>query len=325
MNDFNKKIHVVITFILMTAVGHAYSDYDNFASSENDNCLPCQPVCCNSCGSGFAAAGLVYWRPFENGLDTCVSSEFIDEVVDGAAISILDSDRRDPRFEWSPGFWVGAGYEFACSNWAVAAFWTHFNTNSHGSGDGGGRGKFHIDFDVVDILAAYDFKASPCFALRPFAGVRGVRIDQKLHNGEFFDSIPFSTTTEVFTTNKKKQNFWGVGPVIGIEGDFDIGCGFSLYAEGSVSWLYGKFDVKFFEREVSIDAVDICIGRKHLDGNIAAADAEIGVRWMTCFCDNMELVLQFGLEHHRYFNYNRIGNYGDLTFDGFNVSAGIGF
>lgn len=192
---------------------------------------------------------------------------------------------------------------------------------------------------MIDLIAGYNYELGSCFALRPFGGLRGARIDQKLRITEFDDSfsssdfsssdfspLSFSSSSALFTRDvHNKEKFSGLGPLIGIEAAWNVGCGFSVYASISAACLYGKFNIRVFETDLDVNAANFCQVRYHTDASLAVADAALGVRWQTCFCDNMRLILQLGLEHHRYFDYNRIGCYGDLSFDGLNLSAGIEF
>lgn len=98
-----------------------------------------------------------------------------------------------------------------------------------------------------------------------------------------------------------------------------------MYVNASTSWLYGKFDIRIHEFEESADAVDFSKIRRRPNASLAVADAGLGIRWEKCFWENKRLLLQVGLEHHCYFDYNRLGAYGDLSFDGVNFSAGIEF
>jgi hypothetical protein len=189
---------------------------------------------------------------------------------------------------------------------------------------------------VIDVFAGYGYDINACFSFRPFFGVRSARIDQKTHNGGRFysdidSSLPsyslssYLSDNRVTTVNRNKQKFNGVGPLIGLEADWNIGCGFSLYVSADVTWLYGQFDVHLHEVAEFFDGANICKFRSDLDTVLAGADAAIGVRWITdCYC-NTRLILQVALEHHIYYDYNRIGNYGDLSFDGVSISAGLEF
>lgn len=319
MSYFIRKLHVAIAFLLAASVGYVNGDYENYSGCcDVEDCCPCQPSCC---GNIFVSADLLYWRAFEGGIDTCIPGDFSNTVTrDGRVITRFSGRTRNPNFKWNPGFRIGAGYEFACSKWDVEAIWTHFNSHSHSE-----EIRWKINLDVVDVIAGYRCDTNCCFVLIPFAGLRGARIDQSLRTGDFDESISFSlANNRVLSDNRNKQDFLGLGPIFGLAGDLDIGCGLSVYASASVSWLYGRFNVRLHDSQETFDTANICNERRRLDANLAGADAAIGIRWRQCFC-NTQLILALGLEHHRYFDYNRLCSYGDLSFDGVNLSAGIEF
>jgi Legionella pneumophila major outer membrane protein precursor len=318
MKNFIGKIYVAIAFLMIASMNYAHGDFNNLSTGETGvNC--CESNCCG--GDLFISGDFLYWRAFESGLDICVPRHVSDTIEDDIVISRFNGKGRNPHFKWDPGFRVGAGFEFGSNNWDIGAFWTHFHSHAHSSND---EDELHwkINFDVIDIVAGYNCDLGSCFSLRPFLGIRGARIDQKLHVKEF----PLSSDDDPITiARNNKEDFRGIGPLLGLEFDWDIGCGFSFYTNASISWLYGNFDVKFFESDITEGFSDFFRVKKHPNANLAAADAALGVRWRTCICENMQLVLQLGLEHHRYFDYNRFGNYGDLSFDGANFSVGIEF
>lgn len=355
MKNLIKKINGAIALLAIASVGYAYGDNNDNNDNNNlpaygecNDCYSCQPACCG-CGNGFISAELLYWRPFVGGIDECGSGNFSETIAsDGRVISRFNGRARNPDFDWDPGFRLGAGYEFACSNWGVAAFYTYFHSRSHGSNSHDSdsnssesygfdnrenRLRWNINFDLIDVVAGYEADVGSCFTFRPFIGLRGARIDQKVHRGHFQSSGDnFSTSSnDYFSTNrnhfggKNHEKFTGVGPLVGIEADWNVWCGFRLYANASTSWLYGKFRVRLNEFDNFDYFDDFCHIRKNLDATLANFDAGLGIRWETCFCGDMRLFLQLGLEHHQYFNYNRIGEYGDLSFDGVNFSVAIGF
>lgn len=320
MTYFISRMQATITFLLIASIGQTYGYYENLPGyGESEDYCSCQPECC---GKGFISAELLYWRTFETGLDRCIPVEISDTITsDGQVISRFRGKARDPHFKWNPGFRIGAGYEFACSRWDVDASWSHLHAHSHSFNSNEIDGRWNIDLDVFDIMAGYEADLGSCFSLRPFAGLRSARINQKIHIREFSNIF---TENELITLNESnKENFWGVGPLIGLQAGWDMGCGFSLYASASLSLLYGRFDVHLFQTDKSIDSLDQCKLGKHLDASINVADVALGIQWKTCYCDKW-LVFQLGLEHHRYFDYNRFCE-GDLSFDGVNFSAGIEF
>ncbi len=318
MLHYARKAHLAITLLLITSIGHVQA-YDYLISYDND-CLisygnfecwtprePTNSECC-CCNCGFISADLLFWRPFEGGLDNCVPSLDSTSVAGGVVTSTFAGTSRTPSFKWNPGFRVGAGYDIASSGWGLETYWTHFQSHAYGNNSF----RWNVDFDVVDVTTGYKTGLSSCFDFRTFGGLRVARINQRLNLSEF--------GTELVAVNNK-ENFFGLGPVIGVTGDWDVGCGFSFYGNASASLLYGKFKIIFDSSSQSATSNSFSTVEKHLDTSQTAADFGFGIRWLYCFCQNQQVIFQLGLEHHRYFNFNRIGCYGDLSFDGLNFSA----
>lgn len=315
-----KKIHLAVILLLATSVGHAYDNYGNDSSCGSPmDCVPCQPVCC---GRAFVNADLLYWRGFADGLDDCIPSEVSDVIAsDGFVTSRFRGKGRNPHFNWDPGFRIRAEVEPDCVDWLVAATWTHFHSHASRSRNNFNKVRWNVDLDVIDLMLGYDLDSCSSFSWRPFVGLRGARIDQSFRRNAFENSSSFFGTR-----NRNKQDFHGAGPLIGLEANWDMGCNFSLYANASVAWLYGHFDSKLAERYRGINSRSYCSTTSHITSTLTSADAGLGIRWETCFCQNNRLLFQLGLEHHRYFDYNRIGSgCGDLSFDGINFSVGVEF
>ena len=324
MTHLLKKIYITSALLLMTSIGYAYADPSSLTCEETEDCCPCQTRCS---GKVFLGAELLYWRAFNSGINICLPDDVSETITPGGqVISTFRGKTRNPRFEWNPGFRVGAGYESTSGHWDFAVLWTHLDSKAHSSGNHENRHRWKLNFDVIDIVAGYKSDLSSCFVLRPFGGLRGARIDQKLHAGHFFSSSSFYSAYDFNRSHKSdKEKFEGIGPLIGLEAEVSVFCNFSVYGNVSVSWLYGKFNVHLQEDTAFEDAFNACHVRKHLDATITAMDAALGIRWHKCICKNKQLIIQLGLEHHRYFNYNRLCEYGDLSFDGVNLSAGFGF
>ena len=311
-----KKIYLTTILLLVVSVGYAYDNYSDAPSyGDGANCSPCQPACC---GKGFLSADLLYWRAFEDGLDTCVPTSSSDSIgADGTVTSRFRAKGRDPHFEWNPGFRIRAGFEPACYDWDIGASWTHFHSKAHDSRSYRNKFRWNIDLDVIDVVAGYDFDSYSCFAWRPFIGIRGARIDQHFRTRELFDGFG--------AQRHNKEDFYGAGPLFGLEADWTVWCNFKVYANASVSWLYGNFDIKLIEKGRTVNSRSFCHVKKHLNAILTSADAGLGIRWETCICEK-QVFLQLGLEHHRYFDYNRIGDCcGDLSFDGVNLGIGLEF
>lgn len=268
-------------------------------------------------GDFYLRTDFLYWRAFESGLDTCVPKHVSNKIKsNGKVVSTFSGETHEPDFKWNPGFRVTLGYGIP-SNWDSEVIWTHFHSHSKSH-----KHKNHfnwtMDLDVIDPVIGYGFCFNQDFVLRPFGGLRFVRIDQKITN-----DLSISRSSFSFIDNKEKLT--GVGPLFGVEANWGLMYDMSLYANASISWIYGHFHVNLSESNGTNETVESFSSNKHLNAIVAVADAGIGIRWKACLSRKVKLILQLGLEHHRYFDYSRFNGYSDLSFDGVNFSAGIVF
>ncbi|MBA3815310.1 MAG: hypothetical protein H0X29_02090 [Parachlamydiaceae bacterium] len=345
-----RKIQIAMTLLLATSSSYAYEDYGNIPSSVNfGDAQCCESTCCEStcCGKGFISADFLYWRTFEDGLDDCFPLEDLDQFTSSGRVETRFIGKgRDPHFNWNPGFRIGAGYQFG-SGIDVAIFFTDFHSRSnrnrkeHTNGNNHNKRHWKLDLDVIDVTIGREFNLGTCFTWRPFGGLRGVRIEQKLRtnfsNFENFSDGPNSSAIFSDSISSKgssgdlssshtpgKQRFLGIGPLVGLGGDWNIGKGFSIYANASYAFLYGRFHVDLQDSDIFLYGTEFCSVKKNLDTCQSVFDAQIGIQWQTCYCSNI-IWVKLGLEHHQYFNQNRIGSYGDLCLDGPSLSIGIEF
>lgn len=288
----------------------------------------CETTCCETEACKVTLTGeLLYWRPELCGLESAFGTTEIATTVNGDIVTtaVAESD-KEPDFKWDAGFRIGADVAFNCFD--LELDWTHFK----------GKGKFHedrqhghynIDYDVIDLTLGRSFCVAPCFYVKPFIGVRGARIHQKLrsHLETLFTAVIGDNT--VFTDIDDKENFWGIGPQIGLDADWYLGCNFSLYGSFAVVTYYGDVKGRSHHVDTFTRTVSECHGKnKHCFNNIAT-DAAIGIRWetcTTCFCGcEMDLMLKLGLEQHRIYDFSNLGSDGELSLDGGVFAAGVGF
>jgi hypothetical protein len=345
-----KNLQVVMTALLVTATGYVNAD------CAQDACCPVQEDCCSApCwgGKGYISADLLIWKAHQDGFGCGCTPHAIDNFItsDGEVISKTNGDGRDPHFKWDPGFRLGAGYEFACQPWEVAVYWSHFHTRNrdHGHHHSDNYFRWKLDYNVVDVILGRKVK-NEAFTLLPFVGVRIAKIQQKVRSSSesafntFLDTGSFSSssssfssdfssspdTTEFFTNRgHTRQKFYGVGPLLGVELGWSFGCGWSAFGYAAVSSLYGHFDIRSHGFSTFLGGTTLCDEHCRQHSNQIATDFAVGIRWKqivkSCYCHDVEILYQFALEQHRYYNQNRIGDYGDLCLDGFSFSAGFAY
>lgn len=298
--------------------------------SENYNYYQpdCRSNCCNAnCGIKFNA-DLLYWRPELCGLEGAFGDTTIATSVSSSAITtttVTESD-KEPHSKWNTGIRLGA--EMATNCLDLELKWTHFDGKAKFR-EHTQHGHWNINYNVIDLNLGHSFCVASCFHVKPYIGVRGAHIHQKLksHLETLFTSTLIGDNT-VFTDKDDKEDFWGIGPQLGIKANWAIGCNLSLYGNFDVVTYYGDVKRKNFDVDTFTSTVSVCDGKKkHCFSNIGT-DAEIGIRWnsSTNFCGCcLSIMIKLGLEQHRIYDFSELGSDGNLSLDGGVFGVGIGF
>ena len=324
MSYLFKSNVITVLLILVSVVGCVQADYEDSFTCEE--IMINGPVDCNYCSNEWiVSADFLYWRALQNGLECDCGPEIKDR--------------------WDFGYRIGLEYVFPCSDWDIAAYWTHLHNRTHQGDNDGDNAHWKLKYDAVDLLFGYECAKYSCLTYTPYIGLRGATIEEKLradfdgcdcydnssiskYNLSYNDNRSCGSTNGCMTTEQNhKEKFWGIGPQLGINAWWNLGCGFSLNGNLGVGFLYGHFQVNvhdFQKIPYPTDNGKCCI-RRNIHACQAFADFTVGLQWERYLCNNVGVILQFDLEHHRYFNQNHIGGYGDLCLDGITFSAGITF
>ena len=328
MNKFKRKY--ATSLILMSSwIGILSADQSlENCNAEISACSTVESRCCSqpSCidefeGGFFIRGDLLYWKSHLSGLELDFGTGAITQVTtDGVVITNSTELDEDPHFKWNVDYRIAAGYQSSCSPFVIEGVWTHFQDSSHRT-NGLNHARTTLRFDQIDAVFAYRTSVNSCLTLNPFVGVRGAIIHEKIKSLLITDITfsPTSIATETRTFDDH-QNYRGIGPVIGIQGDFDIGCGFGVYGEAAVSVLYGNYKVHYNDSDVLTAPVSrefFSVNRKKLHAFDSNIDLVLGIRWVTCIGDSFPVAMKLGFEHHQYFNQCRLGSdRGDLSLDG---------
>ncbi|MBS0620553.1 MAG: hypothetical protein JSS61_03735 [Verrucomicrobia bacterium] len=261
-----------------------------------------------------------------------------------------DHTRIDtPRFSWNWGFRVGAGYNTPYDGWDINSSWTHIRNNAHGTrraGDDllvpvwttvghlfpGSPTRAHCHWlatlNQFDLDLGREFFVGRHITLRPHMGLRTTWIAQE-------DKITYSSATNSQEV-KLKEDFWGFGFLAGLDTDWRLGAGFSIYGNAGLAALLGYFAL---HQRAELNEVDIWSQRKSCRTGKAILDLAMGFKWVGKFCnERFGVTLRAGYEYHLYFNqnqffqsngsgtmelFNPIG--GDLTYQGATCSLQFDF
>lgn len=294
-----------------------YCDDNNYEYESECDC------CATSCGKLFLRGDFLLFRAYENDLFPCCSFENVSfEDEDGTVFSISHERSKEPDVRWNPGFRVGLGWEFDESCWDVGAYWTHFVGigNRHSE-----RNKLHwkLAFNTLDLLAGYSYYASSCISLRPYAGLRFASINQRVSAQYVSPVDAFGQRLLYKSKRKNKQKFLAGGIHLGVEGDYALGCGFSVYANGAFSTLYGRTELDCDEYDDFGSDIRTFDDHDTRYNCLPVTNLSLGIRWLK-ESDSISILQQLSWENQRYFDFNQIGD-GDLAVDGISYSIIVVF
>jgi hypothetical protein len=228
------------------------------------------------------------------------------------------------NFEFDSGFRAGLGVHMPGSGWDIYANYTRFipvqSRTVQGSfyplflfqGSGSPQGSavshahahWEIEYQAADLEIGWAFYLAKTLALRPFFGLKGAWIDQdaKFNYGGGF--IPVGQT---FHTHLK-NDFKGAGPLIGIQSNWELGAGFSLFANAATALVVGHFDNKQEQRQLS-EVVDFTSHNNFVSPFLQMI---AGLAWDRNFNQERSHVgLNVGFEVQNWWNQNQTEQYTD--------------
>lgn len=253
-----------------------------------------------------------------------------------------------PHFDWDWGFRVASGYFFLPPQWSFDLQWTHFsartsqtkNTITNDAIDPNNlQGSFPIwalqsstlssdyisnsylhwklSLNLLDLNFDRMFHVRR-FCFKPFVGLRSAWIKQSFtieYAGGIFSQTFISPGNSINGQMdiSMKNNYWGLGPRIGLTPSVLLGKGISIYGEGAISALMGTF-----RREQE--------GEYMGSSQFSISSRPFGLRWvldaagglMYCtslFANRYDLSVQIGYEFHDF--YQQMG----LERDQFHVAS----
>lgn len=262
-----------------------------------------------------------------------------------------NSRLKGPHFQNDWGFRVGLGVNLPHDEWDLSLFWTRFRTDAHKhvkadattfltpTSLNGQTAAFsptaspvlltpanqsqgllneafsfwRLHLNALDLELGRAFYLSKWLKIKPFAGLRSAWIDQR-NKLKYLNLLPVSDPTITNAFHTKKCNYWGIGLIGGINTEWGVGCGWSIFANGSASLLYGYFNVSAREEYNGFYSLgpgstipfDIKFFNAHdfYHLNRFITDLSTGLRYDIDFC-NYHLGFQIGWETHQFFGQNQ--------------------
>ena len=296
----------------------------------------------------FLFGDVLAWNAHENGLNVGVKNK-------GSAVNLSNSKTKTVHGKWNAGFRAGIGYNSMHDGWDFRLTWLRFtdkgrkNSSSHSSqfifptlvhpGEILGPARtmtshWRLRLNQIDLDMGREFFVSKWLTLRPHFGVRTDWIRQKLHAHYHGFTSPLTSNVKA----KLNDHWWGIGLEGGLDTQWGLGSGWSVFGNITGAIVYGFHHIKdeTQDKPTNVKFVNL---RESYRVSQPILDLQMGFRWDNMFCDDRyHLGLQVGWEHHVYFSQNQfpfftddvslgsyVANQGDLTLQGWTFGARFDF
>lgn len=310
----------------------------------------------------WSSLDLLYWIAHEEALVLTNKTSPVFTTSDFTIAPVLH-----PQFNWNLGFRLGFGFSPDCSPYEAALEWVYYQTNVRqkrltNSNDltnvNGQEGMFPIwalsddiiagdyvsdaflnwgiTLNMIDLTFGQTMLCFECLEIYPYIGLRGAWINQNAHiryeGGIFlYDIIEGGVSRNGIDFIRMKNNFWGVGPRIGIEPRLYFCNGFSLFGNAAISGLGGAFYVKQTERFVDFERFAYNKNSACIRG---IADLAAGISFERNFCnDSYSIRWELSWEYHIFLSqlqlkrdaFHLISSNRNLSVQGVTLSGSIGY
>ncbi|MGE0660177.1 MAG: Lpg1974 family pore-forming outer membrane protein, partial [Reyranellaceae bacterium] len=155
--------------------------------------------------------------------------------------------------------------------------------------------KVKLDYYVADFEAGYNWQMGKS-SIRLFGGVRFADFSQRATSETTAVSFSGGGTSTTLYRGKRKTTYWGVGPRIGVNGQFALGNGgFHLFGGVAGALLFGKHKEKATARSITtISTSTFSSKRKSKSKMVPNAEGELGLGYQFGAGTGTAVALQAG-------------------------------
>jgi hypothetical protein len=239
-------------------------------------------------------ADFIYWHVSEEGL--FAARRLPTATTNGTLV--------EPHFKYKPGFKVGIGFNTDYDDWVVGLeyTWMHQKTHTHTSTATidaplstlnwtipndvlfpieqlsiSTRWKMH--FDRLDLTFARPYYQGKRLTVTPFSGLRGQWIRQSLKIDGEADLLGFLSFEDDVSV---RSHSWAVGPVVGANTHYLLGCGFRFESIAAASILYTRYTS--VRQSETLGTSSFKSSERHLGFLRPTAELGLGFGWGSYLC-----------------------------------------
>lgn len=253
-------------------------------------------------GHIFFTGEWLYWRVRQEGMEYAPSKKL--------------------HFNFKSGYRVGLGVHLPQDKWDMYVNYTRYFPTHAAKASGlfyplflfgattatEAHAHWSIEFQTLDVVIGRPFYLSDTLVLHPFFGIKGAWIHQHAHVRYQGGAIPAGQTYRTYF----KNDFKGAGPLFGIDSNWRLGAGFSLFGDFAAAIPIGQFHNKQvqhqFDGTVPIDMT--------IHNNLASPNVQLisGLAWDWNFCKRMcHLGFSAGFEAQYWWDQNQTEQFTDTS------------
>ncbi|MBP9841088.1 MAG: hypothetical protein KBC64_01530 [Simkaniaceae bacterium] len=257
--------------------------------------------------------GLVCLKAKESGVAVANQAQDIDTTMNFVNASLIQ-----PKFEWNNGLQINVGYQ--PQDWFLFATWTYIQNKAKGQSSTDGFSGFfpilslsttnepstyvtsssvswRLNTNMGDLGTIFSWNPVKCFILKSIIGLRFASLNQKIKanygGGEFNEGIDAISM---------RNNFFGIGPLVGLSPVIVLPKGLSLVGNIGTSGLLGGFWVRQNESYLTQSLFHT---HRSMTRFRWMLDARAALAWQTEFLYKaLVFCVQAGWEWHKFFHQN---------------------
>lgn len=271
----------------------------------------------------------LYWQPKQDFMDVAFKSpSAISNIVCGTSWD--DGKLVEMPSHFTPGFSVGGVYALPChDDWDITVEYTRFHTGNsvdvEASDDGflyarwiqpnlvsnnnalHLRDKWQLNLDLLTVGIGRRFYVGCQLTAKPYLGLAVAWLDQKLKG-----KMLLTTPTEFHLRVNDQSDSWGIGPRMGIEGNWYLTPRWSIVGNIAFDIFYTRYHLKLHEESTDFPEIFMS-SSNHFNTLRPELDMYLGLSYdHVRRCSGFHL--EVGYDFQIWWNQNMIRWFDDVTF-----------
>lgn len=246
----------------------------------------------------FAFADLLFWKA------SVSSSDNWSQVITSSSY-FQSATINSVNFKYNTGYRVGLGYQQPFDFWDTLFYYTSYKTRGRdqesgnvysdyvgnffvNNTDGGsisaapfyglGAMQWKLVFDTLDLELGRTFNMDKLLSLRPYLGLKAAIINQSIYTSWY---NPVNVATFTTASENLQNNFWGLGPVLGLKSVWPLYKGetttFNIFGNLSGAVLWGHWS--FSDHYSNNLPMSVTVNHSDLNGASTMARGLVGLEW----------------------------------------------